>query len=405
MSLLPVDKAVARILGGAEPVGEQEHVALAEADGRVLAEDLVATRSQPPFPASAMDGYAVRALDAVAGAELSVIGEAAAGHGYHGAVKPGECVRIFTGAPVPQGADAILIQENAEALTAGRIRVNEGVAPNRYIRPEGLDFRVGERVLTAGTLLDPGRLTLAAALNAARLPVLRRPRVAILATGDELVEPGGQPRADQIIASNTFGVAALVRRHGGEPIDLGIAPDSGEKIEASIEQAVARGADILVTLGGASVGDHDLVQASLAHRGMTLDFWRIAMRPGKPLMSGMLGSMRVLGLPGNPVSSLVCSHLFLVPLLRRLAGLTPLDNVVDGVLGKAVPENDRRQDYLRARLERDEAGRFVAEPFERQDSSMMRLFAEAEGLVIRQPHAPPAEAGSPCRIMLLRQYR
>lgn len=403
MTLLSVDDALERILRNAAPIIECEETDLTEAAGRVLANDLVATRDQPPFPASAMDGYAVRAPDAArSGAELAVIGTAAAGHSFDGVVVAGQTVRIFTGAPVPTGADAILIQENAEVVGNARIRVLEPVSSGRFIRPAGLDFATGQTVLEAGMALDPGRLSVAAALNYSRVAVRRKPHVAILATGDELVRPGAHPASNQIIASNSFGVGAIARNAGALTTDLGIVPDKQGALEAAVDEALAVKADILVTLGGASVGDHDLVQAALTARGMTLSFWKVAMRPGKPLMSGRLGRSHVLGLPGNPVSSLVCAHLFLVPLVRRLADLPDSTPIVEGRLGMDVPANDLRQDYLRARIDRNDRGELVAYPFSRQDSSMLLSFAQADGLVIRPPHAPTARAGDICQILLLR---
>lgn len=401
--LLPVETALERLLSDAEPISDVEQVPLHEALGRVLAQDLAAARTQPPFAASAMDGYAVRAADiADVPAELTVIGQSAAGRGFSGEVGAGEAVRIFTGAPVPKGADTVLIQENAEVVDAARIRTLDATARGRHIREAGLDFREGEVLIPAGSQLDAGRLTLAAAMNHPTLPLRRRPIVAILATGDELVRPGETPGPDQIVASNTFGVAAMIRKAGGTVVDLGIAADRMEAITAAVGKAEAAGADILVTLGGASVGDHDLVQSALVSRGMELDFWKIAMRPGKPLMFGRLGERRVLGLPGNPVSTLVCAHLFLRPLVRLLAGLPPARSRRSAVLGSGMAENDGRQDYVRARLTRDDDGALVATPFERQDSSMMKVFALADCLIVRKPHAPPAKAGDACRIELLR---
>jgi molybdopterin molybdotransferase len=403
MALLSVADALESLLRDALPIEEMETVPLGEAAERVLATDLVAHRDQPPFPASAMDGYAVRAEDADRqGQQLAVVGEAAAGHAYHGTVEPGQAVRIFTGAPVPPGADAVLIQENARLRDGGAIEVLEPVERGRFVRPRGLDFAAGETVLSAGAILDAGRLTVAAAMNVANVAVRCRPTVAILATGDELVAPGAEPGPDQIIASNSFGVAAIARRAGARVVDLGIVPDSRHALEQAIGRAERLGAHILVTLGGASVGDHDLVQAALRSRGMQLAFWKIAMRPGKPLMSGRLGRTQVLGLPGNPVSSLVCSHLFLVPLIRRLSGQDHVAATTEAVLGADLPANDQRQDYLRSRLERDAAGRLTAHPFPRQDSSMMRTFADADGLIIRPPHAPAARRGETCRVLQLR---
>ncbi|MGK9050964.1 molybdopterin molybdotransferase MoeA [Neorhizobium petrolearium] len=403
MALLPVAEAKNRLLDNADPIEAAEAVPLGEANGRVLAADVEARLTQPPFDASAMDGYALNAADAPAvGSELTVIGSAAAGHAFQGTLGRGETVRIFTGAPLPQGADSILIQEDAERLDGDRIRTKFEVVKSRHVRPRGQDFAEGEAVLSAGTVLDFSHLTVAAAMNHPELSVHRRPRVAILATGDELIRPGGTPGAAQIIASNTFGIAALVRDNGGEVLDLGIVRDRQADIAAAIEKARAAEADVLVTLGGASVGDHDLVQATLKGAGMELDFWRIAMRPGKPLMVGRLGGMQVLGLPGNPVASLVTGMLFLEPLVRKLARLPEKHREVQGVTAKALTANDQRQDYLRARLSKDRDGNLVAEAFQKQDSSMMKIFAHSDGLIIRPPHAPELPAGSPCPILLLR---
>jgi molybdopterin molybdotransferase len=399
--LLPVDDALARLLAGAQTL-PAENLPLHDAAWRVLAEPLVARRTQPPFDASAMDGYAVRAADVVElPASLTIIGEAPAGRRHSGGIGPGEAVRIFTGAPVPDGADTILLQENARAHENGRVEVLETVAAGRHIRKAGLDFRDGDPLLPAGRVLDPAALSLAAAANHDTLPVVARPRVAVLATGDELLPPGSEPGPDQIIASNGFGVAALVRADGGEPLDLGIAPDSREAIAAAVERARDAGAHVVVTLGGASVGDHDLVHEVLTGLGMTLDFWKIAMRPGKPLMVGKLGGIHVLGLPGNPVSSLVCAHLFLRPLLAKLGGREYVPDIRDAVLGAAMKANDHRRDYVRARVE-DRDGRPVATPFSTQDSSMLRTLAEANCLIVREAGTPEAGEGAPCRVLMLR---
>ena len=405
MALLPVSDARARLLARAEPLREIESVPLGDAATRVLASDIRARLTQPPFNSSAMDGYALAAADAPSiGSELTVIGTAAAGHAFEGALGHGETVRIFTGAPVPEGADTILIQEDAEKIGENRIRTTFEVIEGRHIRPRGQDFAEGETVLKAETVIDFSHLTVAAAMNHPTLPVFRRPKVAILATGDELIQPGGTPAPAQIIASNTFGIAALVRDNGGEVLDLGIAPDGQEAISAAISRALDAGADILVTLGGASVGDHDLVQATLKSAGMELDFWRIAMRPGKPLMVGSLDGMHVLGLPGNPVASLVTGMLFLEPLLRRLAHLPERKREVLGITARALAANDQRQDYLRAKITRDEEGNLVADANPKQDSSMMKIFAHADGLIIREPHAPELAAGAPCPILLIRPF-
>ncbi len=397
--LLPVDEAVRRILDGIAPM-EAESVPLAAGLGRVLAAPLAARRDQPPRDVSAMDGYAVRAADVAAlPARLAVIGAAPAGHPFAGTVQPGEAVRIFTGAVVPAGADAILLQEDVDALPDGRISARETVRPGQHIRLRGLDFQRGAELLPAGTRLGMRQLALAAALDHALLPVRRKPVVAIIATGDELVLPGAGGSEDSIVASNGYGIAGLVEALGGEVRDLGIVADDKEKLAAAID--AASGAEILVTLGGASVGDHDYAREVLAERGMELGFWRIAMRPGKPLIFGRLGRTRVLGLPGNPVSSLVCSLLFLRPLIEALLGLPLEDQTVAATLGGPARANDGRQDYLRAEITIADDGRRIATPFGRQDSSMLSTFARAGCLVVRPPHAPEARPGDPCRVIIL----
>lgn len=399
--LLPVDEALAQVLDGAAPL-PGEDAALHLAAGRALAADVIAGRMQPPFPASAMDGYAVRAADiAAVPATLRVVGHSVAGRRFGGTVGPGEAVRIFTGAPVPEGADAVLIQEDADAGGDGTVTARESVASGRNIRPAGLDFTAGETLLPKGRVLDAAALALAAASGPASLSVVRRPLVAVLSTGDELVQPGVAPTPDQIVASNAYGVAALVEEAGGTAADLGIAPDDEGLIRAAIRHALAIKADVIVTLGGASVGDHDLVGAALAAEGMTPGFWKVAMRPGKPLMFGRFGSARVLGLPGNPVSALVCAHLFLKPLVATLSGRAPDEAMRDAILATAMKANDHRQDHVRAEVvHRD--GRLMATPFASQDSSMLKTMAMANALIVRPPHAPAAEAGEPCRVLMLR---
>ena len=404
MALLSVAEALERLLSTARPVQRMERVPLHQAEGRVLAEDVAARLTQPPFDNSAMDGYALRHADiATLGSILKVVGTSAAGHAFEGSAGPGEAVRIFTGAPLPAFADTVLLQEDAEVLEDGRIRTTFLPPKGRHIRPRGQDFSEGDIVLKAGDVLDAGRITVAAAMNHPELTVYARPRVALLATGDELVPPGTPPGASQIIASNTYGVAAIAREAGGEIIDLGIVADDRQAILEAVRNALSRDIDVLVTLGGASVGDFDLVQPVLGEAGMELDFWRIAMRPGKPLMVGRLGEIRVVGLPGNPVSSLVCARLFLEPLLRRLSHLPPKDRVRNAVAAVPVKENDHRQDYVRARLARSPAGELLVTPFGKQDSSMMKTFAESEGLLIRPPHAPALDVGSACKVLLLRE--
>ncbi len=401
MSLVPVVEALERLLTGAHRLGA-EQVALAASADRVLAAPIYALRTQPPFNASAMDGYAVRSADTQsAHARLQVIGVAPAGRPFQGRIETGQAVRILTGAPVPEGADSVLIQENARTIETDQIEVLEPVAPGRNIRKRGLDFLEGELLLENGRRLDPSALSLAAAANHASLPVVRRPLVAILATGDELLPPGSTPGPGQIISSNVYGVAALAQAAGADTLDLGIAPDERHAISQAIGRAQDAGADIIVTLGGASVGDHDLVHDVLLAKGAAMDFWKIAMRPGKPLMAGRLGPHRILGLPGNPVAGVVCSHVFLKPLIARLAGREERPDIRNGILGEAIGANDHRQDYLRANVS-EEAGRLIAVPAPIQDSSMLKILAEARALIIRPPHAPPARDGDPCRLLMLR---
>jgi molybdopterin molybdotransferase len=401
MSLMPVSEALDKLLKGVAPL-EAETVPLEAANGRFLARSLASTRTQPPFAASAMDGYAIRHSDLkTPEAVLDVIGEAPAGHGFSGHVGPGQAVRIFTGAPVPVGTDTILIQENTER-SGDQVKVLEIPAQGAFVRAAGLDFSEGEILLAPPLKLDYRHLALAAAMNHAVLPVVKRPKVAILATGDELVRPGGRPGPDQIIASNHAGIAAMVEDCGGEPLDLGISPDEPKELAACVKRAITEEADILVTLGGASVGDHDLVQDVLGNEGMDLSFWRIAMRPGKPLMAGRLGKTKVLGLPGNPVSSLVCGLLFLKPLIAKMLGApNGSASPKEAILAEAIGENDRRQDYVRAMLSEDADGRLIAAPFPKQDSSMLALLAKSGGLIVRPPFAPAEPAGAAVPVLVL----
>lgn len=402
MTLLPVADALSLVLAGVEPIAV-ERVPLARARGRILAEPLNALRTQPGFDASAMDGYAVQSAGAPQGASLKVVGESAAGHRFAGRFGPDEAVRIFTGAPVPVDADAVLVQELA-SREGDTIRVGAATRPGQNVRRRGLDFTEGTPALSAGIVLGPRDLALAAAADHATVPVRRRPVVAILATGDEIVAPGQGAGADQVVASNTFALAAIVEAEGGTCIDLGIAGDDFPALEAAIDRARKEGADILATIGGASVGDHDLVQAALRNQGMALGFWRIAMRPGKPMMHGRLGPMHILGLPGNPVSAVVCGILFLVPLLRKMLGRADTSPARRPArFGTAWPANDVREDYLRATMSLDaETGIAIVTPFPAQDSSMVRLMRDADCLLVRPPFAVAAEAGDWCEIVDLR---
>jgi molybdopterin molybdotransferase len=398
--LMPVADALKAVLDGATGLPE-ELIALDQAPGRVLAQDIKALRTQPPDDMSAMDGYAVRAADATLSAKLKVIGEVAAGRPFGRAVRLGEAVRIFTGGVIPDGADAVVIQEDT-VRDGDSVVVNEAAAAGRHIRRAGIDFREGEVLLEKSLRLRDRDLALAAAMNHPALPVHRRPKVALLATGDELVMPGTAPGPGQIVYSNGYALRALARSEGAEILDLGIARDTVAETAASIRRAIDAGADILVTTGGASVGEHDVVKQALETEGVAITFWRIAMRPGKPMMHGRRGALRVLGLPGNPVSSYVCAILFLVPLIRALSGRTnaawPLH---DAVLGRDVPVNDLREDYLRASLQERDAGPPLATPVSHQDSSLLANLSRADALIVRPPHAPAAAAGSPCKVLKL----
>jgi molybdopterin molybdotransferase len=401
VALLSVAEALERVLAQAEPLPAEE-VPLADADGRVLAYDLKARRTQPPADVSAMDGYAVRAADvATAPARLKIIGEVAAGRPFAAVVGAGETARIFTGGVVPAGADAVVVQEVTQRQ-GDCVEVLKPTEKGRNVRPYGLDFRAGDVLLAKSHRLSARDLQLAAGMNHPLVPVHRRPKVALFATGDELVPPGAEPGPGQIVYSNGFALSALAREEGAEVIDLGVVGDKLEATIAAIRDAHDLGADILVTTGGASVGEYDFVNRAFAAEGAALSFWKIAMRPGRPLMHGRLGTMHMLGLPGNPVSSYVCAFLFLVPLIRRLCGRSDLTAPTESaVLGCDLAANDERADYLRSKLS-DGADGAIATPFPVQDSSMMAPLAKADCLLIREPHAPPAKAGSQCEIVRLK---
>jgi molybdopterin molybdotransferase len=401
VALMPVADALSAVLAGATAL-PKEIVALDAAHRRVLAGDVIALRTQPPQAMSAMDGYAVRSAEtSTAPARLKVIGEVAAGRPFDQPLGPGQAVRISTGGVVPYGADAVVIQEDT-ARDGDTVVVNDAVAVGKNIRPAGIDFRQGDVLLRAGSRLTDRDLSLAAGMNHPHLAVRRRVRVAVLATGDELVMPGTTPGPGQIVYSNGFALRALARAEGAETIDLGIAADTVAATTDGIRRARDSGADILITTGGASVGDHDLVRQSLEAEGVTMAFWKIAMRPGKPMMHGRLGAMRVIGLPGNPVSSYVCGFLFLVPLIRALSGQSNIQHRPEpALLGRDLAANDIREDYLRARLEARADGTLVATPVNHQDSSLLANLSFAQALVIRPPFASAATAGSPCTILRL----
>jgi molybdopterin molybdotransferase len=395
---ISVADALRRVLAHAEPLSP-ENVPLDDANGRVLARGLTALRTQPPADVSAMDGYAVRTADvADAPVYLKVIGEVAAGRPFAAAVGPGETVRIFTGGVIPAGADTVVVQESANR-EADRVEVLKPATKGRHIRKEGLDFRRGESLFARGHRLTARDLALLAGMNHPLVTLHRRPKIALFATGDELVPPGTEPVPGQIVYSNGFALAALARQEGAVVTDLGLVGDTMEATIVAIRRARDIPADILVTTGGASVGDYDFVHKAFAAEGMDLSFWKVAMRPGRPLMHGRLGDMHILGLPGNPVSSYVCALLFLIPLIRRMSGRADLTIPVESaVLGCDLPANDEREDYLRASLRHGATGE-VATPFPTQDSSMMVPLARADCIIIREPYAPPASAGSRCAIV------
>ena len=384
--MISVAEARGRILAGLAPVGA-ETVSVAAAAGRVLAAPVAARLTQPPADVSAMDGYALRAAEAALGATLALAGESAAGHPFAGAVPPGGCVRISTGAYVPEGADAILLQEDA-SRAGGAVTVNEAPRAGRWIRRRGLDFTAGDALLEAGRRLSARDVGLAAAAGHPWVSVHRRPRVAILATGDEIALPGEPLPPGGIVSSNSIALAAIVRAAGGEPIVLPVAPDDPAALLAIARGA--RGSDLLLTTGGASVGDHDHTAAALAREGFRLDFWKIAMRPGKPLIFGDWNGLPVIGFPGNPVSTIVCAVVFLLPVLARLAGASaPALPVIRARCTAPLPENDRRADHLRATL-----GPEGVTPAPMQDSSMLRTLAQADALILRAPFAPAEPAGA-----------
>jgi molybdopterin molybdotransferase len=401
VALLSVADALARVLADAAPL-PAEAAALVDACGRVLAGDLVALRTQPPADVSAMDGYAVRAADvAAAPLHLAVVGEVAAGRPFDREIGPAEAARIFTGGMMPRGADTVVIQE-ITTREGDTVTIQRPEAKGRYVRPQGFDFKAGAVLLSEGRRLSARDIALAGAMNHAAVPVHRRPRMAVLATGDELVAPGTPPAPGQIVSSNSVALMAIGNREGAETLDLGVVPDRLDATVAAVRRARAAGADVLVTTGGASVGDYDFVRQAFASEGVALSFWQVAMQPGKPLMHGRLDGMSVLGLPGNPVSSFVCATLFLVPLLRKLAGRKDISlPTARGVLGRALPAGGARAQYMRAALATAPDGTAVATPFPEQDSSLQVTLARADCLVVREPLAPAAEPGAPCDIIRL----
>jgi len=394
MTLVPVAEVQAAIVNGVEPL-DAETVSIFRAAGRILAEDLRARLTQPPFAASAMDGYAVRAADiASIPACLKVIGGSAAGHGFNGEVGAGEAVRIFTGAPVPAGADTIVIQENTRAAGDGTVEILEPASLGEYVRPQGYDFTGGEILLAAGIELQSRQLMLAAAMNHETLPVRRKPIVGILANGDELVQPGQSPAADQVISSIPAGMKAAIAAWGGEPILLDLARDSKESLAACVRDG--QKADVLLTIGGASVGEHDLVRGTLEDMGARFEVLRVAMRPGKPAMFGFLGNQRILSMPGNPASAIVCARVFLKPLLDRFLGRSRRDEPLPVRLAVPVEANGERVHYMRAQLSEDGVA-----PIGDQDSSLMNAFAKADCLLVRPARGPALPSGALVPVILL----
>jgi molybdopterin molybdotransferase len=394
VKLLPVEEARSRMLAATRPL-PAEAVPLTQAVGRVLAADVLASRDQPPFPASAMDGWAIRTADGAG--PRRIVGESAAGHGYERPLGPGEAVRIFTGAPVPVGADKVVIQE--EARREGDQVVFERIDEGDNIRPAALDFSAGDRLLSAGMRLDPWRLTLAAAAGLPAVTVASQPRVALLSTGEEVVPPGTTPGPFQIFNSGTTSLGALAAAWGAAVTPLGIAGDDDAAIAAAVSGA---GGDLVVTLGGASVGDYDRVKPALERLGLRLAVQSVAMRPGKPTWFGTLEDGRlVLGLPGNPASSMVCAELFLRPLLRALQGAAPEARVARARLTAPLPANGAREHWMRVRLSEDEVGGRTAAALSDQDSSLMTVFAEADALLRRPIGAPAAAAGEVVEVLPL----
>ena len=382
--MISVEEARALLFDLVSPL-PAETVALAEAAGRILAENVAATRDQPPFAASSMDGYAVRAAEVELHAMFKVVGEAAAGRRFAGSVGPGQAVRIFTGAPVPDGADFVVIQEDVDRR-GDLITITDAPGEKANIRPAGIDFSIGTQI-TAPRQLRPEDVALMAAMNIASVPVNRKPVVALISTGDELVMPGETPGPDQIIASNTFGLKALLENAGAQVRVLPIAQDTLASLETAF--GLAQGADLVVTIGGASVGEYDLVADVSEGLGLKQSFYKIRMRPGKPLMAGRLGDAAMVGLPGNPVSAMVCGYLFLIPMVRRMLGFEQaLQPFQRARLSAPLGKNGPREHYMRAVL--DNGGIRACDD---QDSSLLSVLAQANALLVRQPHDPAREAG------------
>jgi molybdopterin molybdotransferase len=394
MALMPVAEAKARILAGVAPL-PAESVSIYEARGRVLAVSLKAQLTQPPFDASAMDGYAVRAADvATAPVSLKLIGTSAAGHAFAGKVGPHEAVRIFTGAPLPEGADTVVIQEDTKPEPPDGVSILESAPLGRHIRRRGYDFAEGVAALEAGTRLNGPQLMLAAATNHATLSVRRKPVIALLANGDELVPPGQTPKASQIVSSIPAALKPAVEAWGGEALLLDIAKDTKESIAAQIDAGARAG--VLVTIGGASVGELDLVRGTLEEKGARFEVLKSAIRPGKPVMFGVLGGQKVLNLPGNPASAMICARIFLKPLIAALLGLPTADEPQELPLACAVEANGERAHYMRAT-----ASDGTVTPDPDQDSSLISVFARSNCLLVRPVNSPALPAGTPVPVLFL----
>jgi len=397
--MLSVDDALKSVLSGVKKLNYEE-ISIAQAANRIIAKDLTSRLTQPPTDVSAMDGYAVRIEDLkIIPATLNQIGESAAGRSFKGKIQSGQTARIFTGAPIPDGADTVVIQENTEKLD-NKIIVKQHTSSGNYIRKAGQDFKIGQTLIKAGTRLNSRNIALAAAMNIPWLQVIRKPQVAILSTGDELVLPGEEIKPNQIISSNSLGLAVLVESNGGVAINLGIAKDNLKSLKDIVTQITS--IDMLVTIGGASVGDYDLVKSALADEGLDITFNRVAMRPGKPLIFGKIHGKPMLGLPGNPVSAGVTASLFLVPAINKMLGLkTPISITENAILGCDIDKNDNRQDYLRAKMSINSSEELIVTPFDRQDSSKLANYANAHCLILREPFSNALSKGEIVRIIRL----
>jgi molybdopterin molybdotransferase len=396
--MISVSEARAKIVGAVSPVGT-ESISVLESLGRVLAENAVARISHPAANVSAMDGYAVRAADAVLNATLKVTGTSAAGHPWDGSVNAGEAARIFTGAHVPTGADTVVLQEDTTAAD-GKVTINEAAILGKHIRPQGQDFKTGETVLYAPRRISYRDVGLLAAMNLAQVNVFKRPRIGVLSTGDEVVMPGDDVKYGQLVSANGPGLCAFVASFGATPVHLGIARDDAASLTAMAD--AAKGLDMLITTGGVSVGDHDLIAKVLGENGLNVDFHKIAMRPGKPLLFGNLKGIPFFGLPGNPVSAMVCAILYVGPALERMQGLEgAAPKTIRARLSIGIKANDKREDFLRATLERTETGELIATPYPKQDSAMISTLAKADGLIIRPPFAPQAQPGDVVELITL----